>query len=74
MGKSQTVLILDEPTVHLDDERRTQVFSIIGELGKSLRQVIIVTHDEKVVDIADTVIRVENICDISKVTVEKTAT
>jgi DNA repair exonuclease SbcCD ATPase subunit len=66
MGKSPTVLILYEPTVHLDDERRTQVFSI--------RQVIVVTHDEKVVDIADTVIRVENICDISKVTVEKTAT
>ena len=74
MGKSPTVLILDEPTVHLDDERRTQVFSIIGELSKSLRQVIVVTHDEKVVDIADTVIRVENIGDISKVTVEKTAT
>ncbi|MFZ8783503.1 MAG: AAA family ATPase, partial [Desulfurococcaceae archaeon] len=74
MGKSPTVLILDEPTVHLDDERRTQVFSIIGELSKSLRQVIVVTHDEKVVDIADTVIRVENLGDISEVTVEKTVT
>ena len=74
MGKSPTVLILDEPTVYLDDERRTQVFSIIGELSKSLRQVIIVTHDEKVVDIADTVIRVENVGDTSRVIVEKTAT
>jgi exonuclease SbcC len=74
MDKSPTVLILYEPTVHLDDERRTRIFSIIGELSKSLRQVIVVTHDKKVVDVADTVIRVENICDISKVTVEKTAT
>jgi exonuclease SbcC len=74
MGRSPTVLILDEPTVHLDEERRSQIFTIIGELGKSLRQVIVVTHDEKVVDIADTVIRVENVGDTSRVTVEKTAT
>jgi len=70
MGKSPTVLILDEPTVNLDDERVTQVFSIIGEIGRALRQVIVITHDEKVVDIADAVIRVENIGNVSRVSRE----
>jgi len=67
MGRSPTVLILDEPTINLDDERVTQVFNIIGEIGRTLRQVIVVTHDEKVIDIADAVIRVENIGNISRV-------
>ncbi|MCC6035156.1 MAG: AAA family ATPase [Desulfurococcaceae archaeon] len=71
MGKSPTTLILDEPTVYLDDERRSQIFSIIGELGRTLRQVIVITHDEKVVDVADAVIRVENIGDVSRVIRER---
>ena len=71
MGKSPTTLVLDEPTVYLDDERRGQIFSIIGELGRTLRQVIVITHDEKVVDIADVVIRVENIGDVSRVIRER---
>jgi len=70
MGRSPTVLILDEPTVNLDDERVTQVFNIIGEIGRTLRQVIVVTHDEKVIDIADAVIRVENIGNTSRVSRE----
>jgi exonuclease SbcC len=71
MGRTPTVLILDEPTVYLDDERRVEIFSILGELGKSLKQVIIVTHDEKVIDIADAIIRVENIGNVSRVTRER---
>jgi exonuclease SbcC len=71
MGKAPTVLILDEPTVYLDDERRIEVFNILGELGRNLKQVIIVTHDEKVIDISDTVIRVENIGNIGRISRER---
>jgi len=60
MGRSPTTLILDEPTVYLDDERRRCIFNIISELARSLKQVIVVTHDEAVIDIANKVIRVEN--------------
>lgn len=60
MGRAPTTLILDEPTVYLDDERRALIFSVIGELGRALRQVIVVTHDEEVVKVADAVIRVES--------------
>jgi exonuclease SbcC len=71
MEKAPTVLILDEPTVYLDDERRIEVFNILGELGRNLKQVIIVTHDEKVIDISDTVIRVENIGNIGRISRER---
>ncbi|MEM3904689.1 MAG: SMC family ATPase, partial [Sulfolobales archaeon] len=67
MGRSPTVLILDEPTIYLDEDRRTQVFEVIKELGKSLKQVVVVTHDESVVDIADKVIKVENVGGVSRV-------
>lgn len=67
MGRSPTTLILDEPTVYLDEDRRTHIFRIISELSKSLRQVIVVTHDEDVISISDSVIRVENVNDVSRV-------
>lgn len=67
MGRTPTTLILDEPTVYLDDERRSQIFSVIGELGRTLRQVIVVTHDEEVVKVANTVIRVESNGNTSRV-------
>ncbi len=70
MGKAPTTLILDEPTVYLDDERRRQIFEIVKELSKSLRQVIVVTHDESIINIADKVIRVENIGEVSRVTTQ----
>ncbi|MEM2158156.1 MAG: AAA family ATPase [Sulfolobales archaeon] len=68
MGRSPTTLILDEPTVYLDDERRRQIFDIIRELSKSLKQIIVVTHDESVIDIANNIIRVENVGEVSRVT------
>jgi len=70
MGRAPTTLILDEPTVYLDDERRSQIFSVIGELGRALRQVIVVTHDEEAVKVADAVIRVESDGNTSRVLVE----
>ncbi|MCX8186153.1 MAG: AAA family ATPase [Sulfolobales archaeon] len=67
MGREPTTLILDEPTVYLDDDRREQIFEIIKELSKSLKQIIVVTHDESVIDIADKVIKVERVGEVSKV-------
>ncbi len=68
MGRTPTTLILDEPTVYLDENRRSQVFDIIRELGRSLKQVIVVTHDETVMNISEKVITVENIGGVSRVT------
>ncbi|MEM4665476.1 MAG: SMC family ATPase [Sulfolobales archaeon] len=73
MGRSPTTLILDEPTVYLDSERRGSVFDIIKELSKSLRQLIVVTHDDTIINISDRVIRVEKAGGVSKVVPEEPA-
>ncbi|MEM1795353.1 MAG: AAA family ATPase [Sulfolobales archaeon] len=73
MGRSPTTLILDEPTVYLDSERRGSVFDIIKELSKSLRQLIVVTHDDTIINISDRVIRVEKAGGVSKAVPEEPA-
>ncbi|MCX8185216.1 MAG: SMC family ATPase [Sulfolobales archaeon] len=67
MGRLPTALVVDEPTVYLDSERREQIFHIIRELGKSLRQLIIVTHDDSVTRISDKVVLVESFHGTSKI-------
>ncbi|QGA53416.1 AAA family ATPase [Sulfolobus sp. E5-1-F] len=51
--------ILDEPTIHLDDQRKAYLIEIIRAARESVPQIIVVTHDEEVVQAADYVIRVE---------------
>lgn len=52
-GKLPGFFILDEPTQFLDEERRRIVFEIIRRLSQRMPQVIVVTHDREVIDIAD---------------------
>ncbi|MCH4815430.1 MAG: SMC family ATPase [Saccharolobus sp.] len=51
--------ILDEPTIHLDDQRKVYLIEIIRAAKESVPQILVVTHDEEVVQAADYVIRVE---------------
>lgn len=67
MGRSPTSLVLDEPTVYLDDERRELVFEIVRELSRSLKQLIVVTHDDAVISISDRVVLVEKAGGVSRV-------
>ncbi len=59
MGKVSTI-ILDEPTVYLDEENREKLFEILKQVANNLKQIIIVTHEEKVKNIADKIYKVEN--------------
>ena len=63
------MMILDEPTVHLDEERRKELIDIIrygvGALG--LTQLIIVSHDAEIVDAADHVVEVRRGAEGSRV-------
>jgi exonuclease SbcC len=47
-------VILDEPTAHLDEERRTALVTIISEAFRegtaSLLQMIIITHNSEILD------------------------
>lgn len=54
-GRLPGFFILDEPTQFLDSGRRRIVFEIIKRLSERLPQVLVVTHDNEVVDIADKV-------------------
>ncbi|WP_457741828.1 DNA double-strand break repair ATPase Rad50 [Thermococcus sp.] len=64
------LLILDEPTPFLDEERRKKLIEIISNQLRKIPQVIIVSHDEELKDAADYVIRVTNVGGKSRVEVE----
>uniref|UniRef100_A0A7C4JIT9 SMC family ATPase n=1 Tax=Ignisphaera aggregans TaxID=334771 RepID=A0A7C4JIT9_9CREN len=54
-GRLPGFFILDEPTQFLDTERRRTVFEIIRRLSEKVPQVIVVTHDPEVEELADKV-------------------
>lgn len=70
-GKRVSVLILDEPTEYLDSEARKTVFQVIREVAEYIDQIIVVTHDPEVEDIADLLIHVEKRGGVSRVAVER---
>lgn len=53
------ILILDEPTPFLDEERRRKLVDITTDYLRRIPQVIVVSHDEELKDAADRVITVE---------------
>jgi exonuclease SbcC len=52
-GRLPGFLMLDEPTQFLDEERRRILFDVIKKLSQRIPQVIVVTHDRDVIEIAD---------------------
>ncbi len=59
-GSRIGVMILDEPTTNLDEERRRELIEIIkyGLTGSGLQQLIVITHDRELEEAADTIIEV----------------
>ncbi len=69
-------IILDEPTTHLDQERRRALVKLITKLAGYqglIRQIIIITHDAEIFEDADidNVIRFEKIGSISTAYIER---
>ncbi len=71
--KQLSILVLDEPTEYLDENSRKQIFNIIARVAGSIDQVIVVTHDVEVEEIADRIIRVRKVGDKSEARVEEPA-
>jgi len=65
------LLILDEPTPFLDEERRRKLVDIMNSYLKRIPQVIVVSHDDELKDAADRVISVEFSGGASKVSVQE---
>lgn len=57
-GKELELVLLDEPTIHLDPQRREDLVGILIQM-RSIPQVIVVSHHEELKKAADTILIVE---------------
>ncbi|KZX17489.1 AAA family ATPase [Methanobrevibacter filiformis] len=64
-GNLETIM-LDEPTIHLDSYRRSELIDILRKMSL-LPQMIIVTHDSELENAADNIIKIEKDQGVSKV-------
>lgn len=65
-GSTMELLMLDEPTIHLDATRRRELVEIVKKLA-TIPQTIVVTHDKEFESAADKLLQVEKIDGISRV-------
>lgn len=65
----QDLLILDEPTVHLDQEHRTELVEVLSYL-KSMPQLIVVTHDPTFANAAEYILTVDKTGNGSSIHIE----
>ncbi|MFX0162763.1 MAG: AAA family ATPase [Candidatus Hodarchaeota archaeon] len=65
----QDLLILDEPTVHLDQEHRIELVDVLSYL-KSVPQLIVVTHDPTFANAAETILTIEKTGNGSSIHIE----
>lgn len=62
------IILADEPTASLDGKRGREVVTMIkDEIKKYNKAALMVTHDERVLDLVDTIYRIEN----GNITIEK---
>lgn len=55
------IILADEPTASLDGERGRQVVELIkSETKKHKKAAVIVTHDERILDLVDSIYHIEN--------------
>ena len=73
LGGKLSVLILDEPTIHLDEERRRELVEVLrqGHRLLGVNQMIVVTHDRELEEVADVVVEVVKESGISRVVVRE---
>jgi putative ABC transport system ATP-binding protein len=62
------VLLADEPTAHLDYLQVESVLKVLRELADTGRTVIIATHDDRLLPLADKVVELTPRSDLAKVT------
>ena len=58
LAGEMSLLMLDEPTPFLDEERRRKLVEIMNRYLRKIPQVIVVSHDEELRESADRVVRV----------------
>ncbi len=66
-GGASDIIILDEPTVYLDEERRRELVRVLRDAADMVPQLIVVTHDREVIELSDMVYEISKENGISKV-------
>lgn len=66
INDSTDLLILDEPTIHLDNERRDELIEILRELNVA-SQILIISHDDNMENISNNIIQISKTDGISTV-------
>lgn len=55
-----SIILADEPTSSLDDENKYEILDILKELNQENMTIIIVTHDDKIANMCDRKIVIDN--------------
>ena len=69
-GEALELMIMDEPTIHLDSDRRRQLVSLLKNFRKGshmIAQLIVVSHDRELEEAADIVYEVAREGGVSKI-------
>jgi len=65
-GGAIETLMLDEPTIHLDLQRRKDLVDVFRQLGV-IPQILIVTHDDDLEEVADTAVMIRKSQGVSRI-------
>ena len=74
LSMSPRVLVLDEPTGHQDDEHVEQVLDVVLTATRSASAVLVCTHDDRVLDVADRVVRLDEGRTLGRLDISETPT
>ncbi|MEM3742219.1 MAG: hypothetical protein QXU28_03980, partial [Nitrososphaerota archaeon] len=69
-GEALELIIMDEPTIHLDSERRKELVNMLKNFKEGTRmiaQLIIVSHDRELEEAADQIYEVIRSGGVSKI-------
>ncbi len=58
MLKPSEIILADEPTGSLDSENRNEIITLLKRLNNDGKTVVIVSHDEYIVKMADRIIEI----------------